>query len=876
MSYIFSKNNLYINFEEFENGNSNVCFITGLSGSGKSTLGETLSKKHKAEYIELDIFEHSYMFENDNQLKEAGDVFYQYLSKHKDIKEKLKTKSIQGKELGVEIDKFLKFVLSYVNKNKDRKFIVEGVQIYAFCDPKVIKRYPLILIQTSMSKSIKQRWLRNGAGKIEWKEELKELPPLLKWYLGEEKEFTKFKKAIIKEECSMNFEGLAIIYESISQYKQIPMTEENIKKYKSKTKGLSHIRTGKDYTGTIILDNENVVGFYNLRVSDRYIQALEVSEDYQSKGIGNQLLQECVRKGAIRLSVNKKNEKAINLYKKRNFKIVNEDNTMYYMELNKKIHSLKESYNSIQELNEDWIKYSSQSFKDILKAEEKSIEEFGLPNKERYLNIFNDLSTRMYLDVNVDESQSLVNQDYVNKINYESAIDMITCLPYFTPQELEDIIFKEGVEQPEWFQEYKLLQNGILTNRFIELNKERLNELYENIYSDSDTVLKLGWSPNIPLTAENLENATINTSFRLKSSLYTNKIYDATNIVGEDDFIEESTRDNKNPIYVILVYTASPFGKMIKKYTHGIYTHAAMSLDNTLNKLYSFNLNNEFNKLGGFSIESIEGYKKDNKDAIMCVYTTFVNDEKKRKLDKQINYFIGNIDKTKYSILNVFSLIANKPIELANDMICSQFVDRMLKSVDIDVTGMASSLVTPNDIYKSTSTKIYKIYEGRVDEYNHKKAQAKVNKLKRSHITEAKSAPIQFDKDGNLLIVKNMKDIQEEYNKSHKLLLSYDSSGNIEGMKHELYKLWYLNLILERKIYKNKKPEKEYHDMRARILNDFNKYLKVVNKHEPDFVFTDGYEQSPYTDASIRINSNTIKYGVKYTKSLFKLFENNL
>lgn len=195
-SYLFSKDNLYINFDKFESGKSNVCFITGLSGSGKSTLGESLSKKYKAEYIELDLFEHSYMFENEKQLKEAGEVFYEYLTRHRDIYEKLKTKKIQGKELGVEISKFFKYVLSYCRRNKNKKFIVEGVQIYAFGDPKIIKNYPIIFVQASVMKSIKQRWLRNGDGKIEWKEELKELPPMLKWYLDEEKSFKKFRRAI--------------------------------------------------------------------------------------------------------------------------------------------------------------------------------------------------------------------------------------------------------------------------------------------------------------------------------------------------------------------------------------------------------------------------------------------------------------------------------------------------------------------------------------------------------------------------------------------------------------------------------------------------------------------------------------------------------
>lgn len=53
-SFILEKDNLYINFDKFESGESNICLITGLSGSGKSTLGKEISKKYKAEYVELD------------------------------------------------------------------------------------------------------------------------------------------------------------------------------------------------------------------------------------------------------------------------------------------------------------------------------------------------------------------------------------------------------------------------------------------------------------------------------------------------------------------------------------------------------------------------------------------------------------------------------------------------------------------------------------------------------------------------------------------------------------------------------------------------------------------------------------------------------
>lgn len=723
----------------------------------------------------------------------------------------------------------------------------------------------------------------------------------------------------------------------LSKFTKKELNDNNIKIYKSKCKGLSHIRTGEDYKGYIYIDkNDNVVGFYNIRESDKYIQAIEVNKEYQGKGIGKLLLAKCIQDEAVRLSVRKNNTKAINMYKK-DFKIVAEDENMYYMQLalldyldeqtninensilkegekmefeglNNNI--IQEEYkeekiihivegNNIAELNKSFIKFNTYSYNEQLELDKICIEKYGQTNKQRYLELYDEYASRIYLNENIKESLSTeFDTDYVNRsYNNISFIDRLNDLPYFTPMDMSELGVYSNSEtnyygEPsnienndlKWYENYQLLYKGIYTNDFKELSNKRIDKIYElyynlyneysNVNSIKQSILELGWNPEIPFTPENRIKATINNKERLKSILCTNEFFDATHI-NTDIIIEERAKETLHPIYVILVYTASPFGKLIKEYTHGIYTHAAMSLDNTLNKLYSYNLNNNYSKLGGFSIESIQGYIKDNKDAIMCVYTTFVNDEKKRKLDKQLNYFINNVDKTKYSILNVLSLVANKPIELANDMICSQFVDRMLKLVDIDITGMASSLVTPNDIYRSTSNKIYKIYEGRVDQYNYKKAQTIVNKLRKSSIVEAKSTPLQFDDNGDLLYIKDIKDIQEEYNKSHKLLLNYDKTGNYEAMKSELYKLWYLNLLLERKIYNKKKSNKEYYDMRSRILNDFNKYLKKVNQNDPEYIFSDGYNQSQYNDSIYKVHSSTLKYGIKYAKSMIGLFEDN-
>ena len=61
----------------------------------------------------------------------------------------------------------------------------------------------------------------------------------------------------------MEFKFKYIILESgeISIFKKIDLNDANVKKYKSKNKGLSHIRTGKDYKGYIYIDkNDNVIG----------------------------------------------------------------------------------------------------------------------------------------------------------------------------------------------------------------------------------------------------------------------------------------------------------------------------------------------------------------------------------------------------------------------------------------------------------------------------------------------------------------------------------------------------------------------------------------------------------------------------------------
>lgn len=198
-SYVFSKNNLYLNFDKFKSGKCNICYITGLSGSGKSTLGKKLAEEYKANYIELDMFEHCSQM-NEKEMRDS-EVFFEYFTTNPELYNKLRKKTISSKELNSELCKFIDYVVGYCEKHKDEKYIIEGVQIYSHGDKKKIINKPIVFVNASIIKSMIQRFKRNsGGGKINWKAELEnEFPQMLAWYLDNENAYKKFKKSIMGE-----------------------------------------------------------------------------------------------------------------------------------------------------------------------------------------------------------------------------------------------------------------------------------------------------------------------------------------------------------------------------------------------------------------------------------------------------------------------------------------------------------------------------------------------------------------------------------------------------------------------------------------------------------------------------------------------------
>lgn len=191
-NYLFSKKPIEYRTDEFISGDSNVLLVTGLSGSGKSTLAEKYAEIYKAEWVELDWFEQNYQM-TDKQLKQCAEPLYEYLTKTP-LGKKFRgkpPKEITSDELLYNIKQFGNWLLRWCSAHKSKRWVIEGVQIYSCFDFENVKKYPIVIINSSTVKSVRQRIKRDGFES--------EFIKMCKYYIDETKYLKNFRKEIARE-----------------------------------------------------------------------------------------------------------------------------------------------------------------------------------------------------------------------------------------------------------------------------------------------------------------------------------------------------------------------------------------------------------------------------------------------------------------------------------------------------------------------------------------------------------------------------------------------------------------------------------------------------------------------------------------------------
>ena len=173
------------------------------------------------------------------------------------------------------------------------------------------------------------------------------------------------------------------------------------------------------------------------------------------------------------------------------------------------------------------------------------------------------------------------------------------------------------------------------------------------------------------------------------------------------------------PVFIVLLYSDSRFDHVAEKFVKNQqYWHASIGFGPALSRCYSFNFGecgaNKFK--GGLSFESLDFYKKEHPTGTMEVSCILLSTVKYNKLKATLDYYMQNKEKTKYSFIN---------------LVCSTFVDTILKSINVDVSGQEySNLVKPDDLKASDQkSKQFKVFEGKIVDYKPTQVAKKVEKM---------------------------------------------------------------------------------------------------------------------------------------------------
>ena len=522
------------------------------------------------------------------------------------------------------------------------------------------------------------------------------------------------------------------------------------------------------------------------------------------------------------------------------------------------------------------------------------------------------------------ESEIAINvlQNVDDEIEYFSSITSTVpeYTPFLTPTEIEDYLDGEIVPNMQSFlDEYKRsLANGLADFNGEEY-KAKIQELFSKIQNEKQSytinkieeqLISLGWNPNVVPTEKSFKFAR-ERIMRYMDENYQIHIMDISNISYiEEKASSERVAHNLEPIFIVLTYTETNMGKLISKVQNSTYSHACLSFNSTLKPLYSY-------KREGFTFENFDDILKYSPNGICKVLVMFVTPSQKRKMETGTEYYILNKDKTKYDLNNLISILFNRKRDdkYSLKQVCSQFVHQILSTANANVFDKSNNLVTPDDFDKTSSSNVYIVYEGRIDKYNPKKvnyiiddlliknnmvlkdkytlneavsifsrdhfssyekqlvcdeSEIEANKIldkmhtlmiPQSILIEAKRLPFQINSKG--IIIDLPIKLEEQYQEIHKTMLTYEKQKSYEQMKPELARLWYLNLVSERKIKEkekwNKQEEaKKIRDTRARIMNDFKKYLKLLLTVQPDFDFATYFEGSRYNDRKLFIDKDTL------------------
>ena len=941
---------IYCNFDKWKKSkNNNVLFITGLSGSGKTTYSREISKLYNATIISLDEL---FIDSNNtiiNKVKDS-DIYLDYI------------KSKHDKNRYDKLDKLFSYILNILYNDHNTLYIVEGIQLFdETFDSNMILNKPIIVKLTPLIVSLIRGSKRD-------KKSLSNIAQDIGKYISNKKLLDKFLNIIQNNNVSIIKEDNNIIDEEILKKSTHPLSDyllgdendEDLSKNNGKGKNICETETYDYFEEQELSTKERnnlpdeMFGLpedrkYPLNDEEHILQAIRWFNKCDPKKMKE--LARNIRKAVIDCNMKVNLTKANKITKyldydeddskwfmvKEDTNTVNENEILseeqYIIEVHEgeyiteeqikdksPIHVILMATNTIgakiirgytkepmshaalsfdTKMDKiysfdkrglvcdsiDWLKNKLGNFKfqvytvfinnsavmkmklkinDMMEHQKQyGYNYFGLigvmlnrpynPDKKMFCSQFvddilrsgdldatykirglvkpMDFTTSKILvktydgninDYNEREVKKKMKSIIQNPIEEDGELDWETYQDgFYHPDEIINLIqddrgelmLTDSISIKEWFEYYKNRCNGAPYNA--DMEKAWFNKLQSA--NESEMVL-LGWNPKLEFNSHNRKIA----SERLINEIKARK----------NNTIRENTEFNIDRATIDGGY-----------YKNGKWHNIIVSEDgNILKKTIEMVIVNENGDI--FTIQSDIGLFK---LPMVSIQESDIDEDVIIKECESLGIKCNNISfKSNYSN--------------------TQYVNE--SGIEYDGCNISVYLI-------ETDSKLDDVKGGKFHPYyaiscdlNTDERRVCLSKILDKPIVEAQT-PIDFDKDGNFIININ-NNYQREFDKSHKLLLNYEKLDNYNGMKYEICKLWYINYKIEEALSSNPKDKKTLVDIRARVLNDFNKYIKIIMSQDNTFNLNEYIKDTPFNPDNIVISKNLIDKSISLFKKIIQ------
>ena len=493
----------------------------------------------------------------------------------------------------------------------------------------------------------------------------------------------------------------------------------------------------------------------------------------------------------------------------------------------------------------------------------------------------------------IDGLNDIISREKLSRVNplCESRINSGLITPYLTPDEIVDQI--DIKEEKEWFSNYRAKCVGLKPTMenyyryYTNTINSLLLEMEKNPSEDiKNHLLELGY---LPFTTNDRQNTRVDDIISYDTDRF--KFHDLTKTgKDEDKFSPIDTTTSGITIFII-------DGNLEIEDKYNTISNVIISLDPSSEKIYS--LYHGDIKTSPYTFDKILScYSKDSIISMLFlpVSLEYINKIKKHIEDMtsisssvECNFLrdickaidsdiprIGNIKLFCYNVFNSVLLFKNSHKDIMIDP--NKFLD-MDKDIHVYYlyNGPLSTFNKGFQYSKINSivklSEIYNIDESVIDE-------GFLPYMKLQVLLEYDEIPVEFDKDGNIFIKKKEKiDFAAEYQACHRLLMQYSKVKNYNAMKYYVAKLWYMNILIEKRLYtKNRTKQIEerlpyYYKTRAHILNDFNKYIAEILENDPEFDFREYYKTTPFDKSILKVSKGFLKTIWDYLTRLLSLFK---